>query len=78
MSINPTLKTQIATLNREDVMGNMHYATMLGYYAQLLGQTKMLQQTSKVHKSIIDYGTFGSKVGIASKFGLPTGIKAKV
>ena len=24
-----------------NVMGNMHYATMLGYYAQLLGQAKM-------------------------------------
>jgi len=46
-------------------MGNMHYA-------QLLGQTKMIQQTNKVQS----YGTFGSKVGIASKFGLPTGIKA--
>ena len=45
-------------------MGNMHYA-------QLLGEIKMLQQTSKVQS----YGTFGSKVGIASKFGLPTGIR---
>jgi len=42
MSKNPILQqTRIATLNREDVMGNMHYATMIGYYAQLLGQTKM-------------------------------------
>jgi len=31
MSINPTLKTQIATLNREDVMGNMHYARLLRF-----------------------------------------------
>jgi len=37
----------------------------------------MLQQTNKVHESIIGYGTFGSKVGIVvSRFGLPTGIKA--
>lgn len=49
---------------------------MLGYYAQLLGQTRMLQQTSKVHEIIIGYGTFGSEVGVASRFGLPTGIKA--
>jgi len=69
MSKNLILQTRIATLNREDVMGNMHYA-------QLLRQTKMLQQTSKVHEIIIGYGTFGSEVGIASRFGLPTGIKA--
>lgn len=70
------LITKQATLNREDVMGNMHYATMLGYYAQLLGQTKMLQLTSKVHEVIVGYGTFGSEVGINSRFGLATGIKA--
>jgi len=69
-------QAQIATLDREDVMGNMHYATMLGYYAQLLGQTRMLQQTSKVHEVIIGFGTFGSEVGISSRFGLSTGIKA--
>jgi len=47
-------------------MGNIHYA-------QLLGEIKMLQQTSKVQS----YGTFGSKVGIVvSGFRLPTGIKA--
>lgn len=69
-------QAQIATLDREDVMGNMHYATMLGYYAQLLGQTKMLQQTSKVHEILIGYGTFGSEVGINDRFGLPVGIKA--
>ena len=57
-------------------MGNMHYATMLGYYAQLLGQTKMLQHTSKVHEVIVGYGTFGSEVAINSRFGLSTGIKA--
>ena len=51
MSINPILQTRMDTLNREDVMGNMQYATILGYYAQLLGQTKMLQQTSKVHEN---------------------------
>ena len=69
-------ETAMGKLDREDVLGNMHYATMLGYYAQLLGQTKMLQQTSKVHEIIIGYGTFGSSVGIASRFGLSTGIKA--
>jgi len=69
-------QTAIATLNREDVMGNMHYATMLGYYAQLLGQTRMLQQTSKVHEVMTGFGTFGSEVGISSRFGLATGIKA--
>ncbi len=46
------------------------------YNAQLIGQTKMLQQTSKVHETIIGYGTFGSEVGINSRFGLATGIKA--
>ena len=66
----------IGTLNREDVMGNMHYATMMGYYAQLLGQTKRLQHASKVHEIIIGYGTFGSEVRTADRFGLPTGIKA--
>jgi len=57
-------------------MGNMHYATMLGYYAQLLGETKMLQLSSKVHETIVGYGTFGSAVGTDSRFGLPVGIKA--
>ncbi len=46
------------------------------YNAQLIGQTKMLQQTSKVHETIIGYSTFGSEVGINSRFGLATGIKA--
>ena len=69
-------QTAIAALTREDVLGNMHYATMLGYYAQLIGQTKMLQHTSKVHELITGYGTFGSEVRTADRFGLPTGIKA--
>jgi len=69
-------QTAIAKLNREDVMGNMHYATMLGYYAQLLGQTRMIQQNSKVHEILTGFGTFGSEVGIADRFGLPVGIKA--
>jgi len=41
-------------------MGNMHYA-------QLLGQTKMPQHASKVHETIIGYGTFGSEVGINNR-----------
>ena len=69
-------QAQIAILSREDLLGNIHYATMLGYYAQLLGQTRMIQQTSKVHEVIIGFGTFGSEVGISSRFGLATGIKA--
>ena len=44
MSINPILQTRMDTLNREAVMGNMHYA-------QLIGETKMFQQTSKVHEN---------------------------
>ena len=68
--------TQIETLDRDDIVGNMHYATMLGYYAQLLGQTKMLQQASNVHETIIGYGTFGTEVAINDRFGLPTGIKS--
>jgi len=31
MSINPMLQTQIVTLNREDVMGNIHYAKLLRF-----------------------------------------------
>ncbi len=49
---------------------------LLKYYAQLIGQTKMLQHTSKVHELITGYGTFGSEVRTADRFGLPTGIKA--
>ena len=69
-------KAAIAKLTREDVLGNMHYAAMLAYYAQYLGQTKMLQHASKVYELIVGYGAFGSKVEIADRFGLPTGIKA--
>ncbi len=69
-------QSKIAALTREDVLGNMHYATMLGYYAQYLGQSKMLQHASKVHELIIGYGTFGSEVRTADRFGLPVGIKA--
>ena len=54
MSLNPILQTQIATLNREDVMGNMHYATMIGYYAQLLGQTEMFYNKLDEMYMVID------------------------
>jgi len=48
----------------------------MAYYAQFLGQTRLLQQSSKVHELIIGYGTFGSEVELTSRFGMPTGIRS--
>ena len=70
-----TDKEQIEKLTREDIQGNMHYATMLGYYGSLLGKTESLQREFTVKETIIGYGTFGFEVRINSRFGLATGIK---
>ena len=42
MSINPMLQTQIVTLNREDVMGNIHYARLLRFIIFLGTSTAIL------------------------------------
>ena len=66
---------EIEKLTREDIQGNMHYATMLGYYASLFGKTESLQREFKVKETIIGYGTFGLEVAENSRLGLPIGIK---
>jgi len=68
-------KENIEKLTREDIQGNMHYATMLGYYASLIGKTEPLQNKFHVKEIITGFGTFGFEVKTYDRFGLPMGVK---
>ena len=69
-------QAQIASLTREDILGDMFYAGGLGYYAQLLALSHMAGQQSGGHYQLAaGYGTVGYEPEVNSLFGNAQGIR---
>jgi len=70
-------QTQIDSLTREDIMGDMVYAATLSYYAQMIAQGKMATRPLNTEFELVgSSGIIGYKPKIAKRFGLPTGLSA--
>jgi len=70
-------QTQLASITREDIMGDMVYAATLSYYAQMISQGKMAIRPLKAHFELAgSSGIIGYKPKISKRFGLPTGLTA--
>ena len=64
--------TELATLTREEVLGDMMYAGTLSYYAQYLMQSTLTQQAMGVDGVLLGgSGVFGYKPEVVKLYGLP-------
>ncbi len=69
-------QTTIASLTRDDILGDMFYAGGLGYYAQLLSLSYISGLKAKGYYQLaVGYGTVGYEPEVNSFFGFPRGIK---
>ena len=69
-------QAQIASLTRDDILGDMFYAGGLGYYAQLLSLSYISGLKAKAQYQLaVGYGTIGYEPEVISFFGFPRGIK---
>ncbi len=67
----------LASLNREDLFGNLFYAGVLAYFVHYIGLGQMLaKQGQDSHKFEIGYGSYGHEAEVNTFFGIPRGIKA--
>jgi len=70
-------QTQINSLTREDIMGDMVYAASLSYYAQMIAQGKMAVRALDTHYELVgSSGIIGYKPQVEKLFGLPIRLKA--
>ena len=67
----------IAALNREDILGDMFYAVMLGYYAQYLGMGQVIgMQQNGESLLAAGLGAFGYEPKVNRLFGFPRSISS--
>ena len=67
--------TQISTLTRESILGDMFYAGVLGYYAQFTALNYIAGLQQKGHLSLLtSIGTYGYVPKVNYSFGFPTSI----
>ena len=65
-------QTALASITREDLLGDMMYAGTLSYFAQLQAQSQLAALASKVKTGLIaSKGIFGYEPKITYLFGLP-------
>ena len=69
-------QTQIETLTRQDILGDLFYAGGLGYFAQYAGLTHIAALQSKgSHRLDIAYGSYGYEPNQNSFFGVVRSIE---
>jgi hypothetical protein len=67
----------IGSLTREDVLGDLFYAGLLGYYAQLIGISHVLGLQQHGHYNLAaGIGTYGYEPNVSYFFGIPRAITA--
>ena len=67
--------TQLASLTREDILGDMMYAGTLSYFAQLQAQSEIAGLASKaVSRLVASNGIFGYEPKVTYIFGMPQSI----
>ncbi len=70
-------QTALASITREDLLGDMMYAGTLSYFAQLQAQSQLSALASKVKTGLIaSKGIFGYEPKITYLFGLPRTISS--
>ncbi|POZ49593.1 hypothetical protein [Methylovulum psychrotolerans] len=68
--------SQIAALNREDLLGDLFHAGGLGYYAQLTALSRLMGLQNGAHYTLAaGTGTFGYEPNVSYFFGFPRSIK---
>jgi hypothetical protein len=68
--------SQIAALNREDLLGDLFHAGGLGYYAQLTTLSRLMGIQNGAHYTLaVGTGTFGYEPTVSYFFGFPRSIK---
>ncbi|MBT9100305.1 hypothetical protein KFZ76_21660 [Methylovulum psychrotolerans] len=68
--------SQIAALNREDLLGDLFHAGGLGYYAQLTALSQLMGLQNGAHNTLAaGTGTFGYEPTVSYFFGFPRSIK---
>ncbi|ASF48535.1 hypothetical protein [Methylovulum psychrotolerans] len=68
--------SQIAALNREDLLGDLFHAGGLGYYAQLTALSQLMGLQNGAHYTLaVGTGTFGYEPTVSYFFGFPRSIK---
>ena len=69
-------QAQIASLTREDLLGDMFYAGTLGYYTQLMAFARIAGLAQGARQTVsAGYGTLGYEPKVNYFFGLPTAIE---
>lgn len=69
-------ETQIGTLTREDLLGDLFYAGGLGYFAQYNGLSHIAAlQSNGAHKLEFGYGSVGYEPNLDTFFGIPRAIE---
>jgi hypothetical protein len=69
--------TLIATLTREDILGDLFYAGGLGYFAQYMGMAHVLALPQRAtHQLAFGYGSYGYEPHVSRFFGFPRAIEA--
>ncbi len=68
---------QIGTLTRDDILGDMYYSGILGYFAQYSALSHILAvQQHANHSFAIGYGSYGYEPKVNYLFGLPHSIES--
>ena len=68
--------TQISRLDREDLLGDMFYAGVLGYYAQLTGLSNVIGLRQQAMQNILlTGGTYGYVPQVNYFFGFPRSVQ---
>ncbi|WP_218110561.1 transglutaminase-like domain-containing protein [Ostreibacterium oceani] len=70
-------ETQLASLTRDDILGDLVYTGGLGYFAQLHSMNRMLSnQSTDIGRDLVGYGSYGyePKLRQAGLLAQPTGI----
>ncbi len=69
-------QTQIAALTREDILGDLFYTGVLGYFAQYTALAHMIALQQRAgHSLAIGYGSFGYEPYVDYFFGTPRSIQ---
>jgi len=69
-------QTQISSLTRENLLGDLFYAGGLGYYAQSLGLSQLAATQSRGSQRLeTGFGSFGYEPSVDSFFGVPRAIE---
>ena len=70
-------QTQIAALTREDILGDMFQAGVLGYFAEYAALSHVIALQQRAGQSLaIGYGSFGYEPNVTYFFGVPRSIEA--